>query len=132
MRASHSATGGKSPVSSPQDCWYQYGCCWQGEFMPEGALIPMFSDCQSRVPVAQPRHLFCVPAFRYRMGLYVGSYALLCSAAVSFRGARMLFLISETLFSPLLSEFDFQKDCALKVIKYWAESHPNLSPPRSS
>lgn len=92
----------------------------------------LFSDCQSRVPVAQPRHLFCVPAFRYRMRLYVGSYALLCSAAVSFRGARMLFLISETLFSPLLSEFDFQKDCALKVIKYWAESHTNLSPPRSS
>lgn len=105
-------------LSGPPGLLASYGCCWQGESMPEGALIPMFSDCQSRVPVAQPRHLFCVPAFCYRMRLHVGSYALLCSVVVNFRGARMLFLTSETLFSPLLSEFDFQKDCALKVIKY--------------
>lgn len=44
----------------------------------------------------------------------------------------MLFLVSENLFSPLLSEFNFQKACALKVIKSWAESCPDLSPPRSS
>lgn len=44
----------------------------------------------------------------------------------------MPFLVSENLFSPLLSEFNFQKACALKEIKYWVESRPNLSPPRSS
>lgn len=44
----------------------------------------------------------------------------------------MLLLVSENLFSPLLSEFNFQKACALKEIKSWAESRPNLSLPRSS
>lgn len=71
-------------LSVPPGLLASYGCCWQGESMPEGALIPMSSDHQSRVPVAQPWHLLCVPALRYRMRRYIGFYALLCSVAVNF------------------------------------------------